>query len=105
MPRFPERSPRDKVRRSDDIGKKQHCRQRNLEIHENGRLKFKVSHKATTLDIVNYYCPNYKMLLLHIQVPDKSFLISGDFNSQSKNWGYITMDRREDIEVWPYETT
>jgi endonuclease/exonuclease/phosphatase family metal-dependent hydrolase len=58
-----------------------------------------------TLDLVNYYCPNDKSLDLDtIQVTNDSFLITGDFNSQSQSWGYDTLDKRgEEIETWQDE--
>ena len=58
-----------------------------------------------TLDLVNYYCPSDKNLVLDtIQVPDSAFLIAGDFNSQSQSWGYDRLDRRgEEIEAWQDE--
>ncbi|XP_012941411.1 uncharacterized protein LOC106012589 [Aplysia californica] len=57
------------------------------------------------LDLVNYYCPNDKNLVLEtIEVPDTDFIIAGDFNSQSQSWGYNRLDRRgEEIEAWQDE--
>ena len=46
----------------------------------------KITTKDSTLEVVNYYCPNDKMLYLDtIQVPDSGVLIAGDFNSQSQS--------------------
>ena len=42
----------------------------------------KITTKDSTFTVVNYYCPDDKMLALDtIQVLDNSFLITGDFNS------------------------
>jgi ribonuclease HI/endonuclease/exonuclease/phosphatase family metal-dependent hydrolase len=68
-------------------------------------LEMKVITKTTPLQIGNYYCPDNKQLSLDsIDVPDKRFLIAGDFNSQSQSWGYHNLDKRgEDIETWQDE--
>ena len=65
----------------------------------------KVTIKDSTLNIVNYYCPDDKMLSLDtLQVGDSGFLITGDFNSRSQSWGYDNMDKRgEEIEEWQDE--
>ena len=68
-------------------------------------LHARVNISGSELDVVNYYCPDDKMLDLDsIQVRDSGFLIAGDFNSQSQSWGYNTMDKRgEEIEAWQDE--
>nr|KAG5700820.1 hypothetical protein BaRGS_024206 [Batillaria attramentaria] len=68
-------------------------------------VEVKIRTKDSDISIVNYYCPNDKMLSLDtIQVPDRGFLITGDFNSQSQSWGYNTLDKRgEEIEDWQDE--
>ena len=56
----------------------------------------------TEILLVNYYCPNNVNLALHnIHVRDSNFFIMGDFNSQSRSWGYDHIDARgEEIEAW-----
>ena len=65
-------------------------------------LEVKITINDTTLNIINYYCPDNKMLSLDtIQVPDNGFLIAGDFNSHSQSWGYSNLNKRgEDVEAW-----
>ncbi|KAK7113996.1 hypothetical protein V1264_000134 [Littorina saxatilis] len=74
----------------------------NRYMEEAEYIEVKITTNDSKMNIVNYYCPNDKMLSLDtIQVPDSGFLIAGDFNSQSQSWGYKTLDRRgEDIESW-----
>jgi ribonuclease HI len=68
-------------------------------------IEVKVTLRDSTFNIVNYYCPDDKMLSLDtLNVPDSGYLIVGDFNSQSQSWGYNTMDRRgEEVETWQDE--
>ena len=68
-------------------------------------IEIKATIGKNSYNIVNFYCPNDKKLSLDtIQIPDRSFLIVGDFNSQSQSWGYNTMDKRgETIEDWQDE--
>ena len=68
-------------------------------------LEIKASIGNKSYNIVNFYCPNDKKLSLDtMQIPDSSFLILGDFNSQSQSWGYNTIDKRgETIEDWQDE--
>lgn len=65
-------------------------------------LAVKITTKDRSFTVVNYYCPDDKMLSLDtIQVPDGGFLITGDFNSRSQSWGYNNIDRRgEEVETW-----
>ena len=64
-------------------------------------LAVKINTKDRSFTVVNYYCPDDKMLSLNIiQVPDSGFLITGDFNSRSQSWGYNNIDRRgEEVET------
>ena len=68
-------------------------------------LEIKESIGNKSYNIVNFYCPNDQKLSLDtMKIPDSSFLILGDFNSQSQSWGYNTMDKRgETIEDWQDE--
>ena len=68
-------------------------------------LHLKLTAGKLTLDLVNYYCPDNKMLSLEtIDVPPSHFIIAGDFNSHSQSWGYFTMNRRgEEVETWQDE--
>ena len=68
-------------------------------------IQTRITTNTCTLDLVNFYCPQDKALSLDtIPVPDSSFLIAGDFNSQSQSWGYDTLDKRgEEIEAWQDE--
>ena len=68
-------------------------------------LHLKLTAGKLTLDLVNYYCPDNKMLSLEtIDVSPRHFIIAGDFNSHSQSWGYSTMNRRgEDVEAWQDE--
>ena len=68
-------------------------------------LHLRVTAGKLNLDIVNYYCPDNKMLSLEtIDVPTSNFIIAGDFNSHSQSWGYFTMNRRgEEVETWQDE--
>ena len=68
-------------------------------------IQIKLVIQDSTINIVNYYCPNDKMLSLDtIQVPDSGFLITGDFNSRSQSWGYSNIDNRGDeVEAWQDE--
>ena len=52
--------------------------------------------------IVNYYCPNNVNLnIQNVNVKSDNFIIVGDFNSRSQNWGYNHIDnRRGEIEDW-----
>ena len=62
-------------------------------MEESEYLQVKVSTPNSILNIVNYYCPDDKLLAMDsIQVPDSDFLITGDFNSRSQSWGYNTLD-------------
>ena len=67
----------------------------------------KVTIKDSTLKIINYCCPDDKMLSLdsvHVQVSDSGFLITGDFNSHYQSWGYDNIDKQgEEIEDWQDE--
>ncbi len=68
-------------------------------------IEIKATIGKKSYNIGNFYCPNDKKLSLDtMQIPDSSFLILGDFNSQSQSWGYNTMDKRgETIEDWQDE--
>ena len=68
-------------------------------------IHLKVTFKDNAMDLVNYYCPNDKMLALNtIQVSANNFMVLGDFNSQSQSWGYSTLDKRgEELEDWQNE--
>lgn len=68
-------------------------------------IEVKVVIQDSTTNIVNYYCPDDKMLSLDtIQIPDSGFLITGDFNSRSQSWGYNNIDNRgEEVEAWQDE--
>ena len=74
-------------------------------MEESEYIEVKIETKDSAIHVVNYYCPNDKMLSLDtIQIPDSGFLIAGDFNSQSQSWGYKTLDKRgEEIEAWQDE--
>ena len=68
-------------------------------------IEVKVTIRDGTVNIINYYCPDNKMLSLDtIQVPNSGFLIAGDFNSWSQSWGYNTINNRgEEVEAWQDE--
>lgn len=68
-------------------------------------LEVKANIGQSSINIVNFYCPNDKKLSLDtMQIPESTFLIVGDFNSQSHSWGYNTIDKRgETIEDWQDE--
>jgi hypothetical protein len=68
-------------------------------------LEVKITIRESSLSIVNYYCPNDKMLSLDtIQISDSNFLMVGDFTSKSQSWGYNKIDKRgETIEDWQDE--
>ena len=68
-------------------------------------IEVKVTIRDSTVNIINYYCPDNKMLSLDtIQVPNSGFLIAGDFNSWSQSWGYNTINNRgEEVEAWQDE--
>ena len=70
-------------------------------------IHLKVTFKDNAIDLVNYYCPNDKMLALNtIQVSANNFMVIGDFNSQSQSWGYNTLDKRgEELEDWQDENS
>ncbi|KAK7100087.1 hypothetical protein V1264_023087 [Littorina saxatilis] len=58
----------------------------NRYMEEAEYIEVKITTNDSKMNIVNYYCPNDKMLSLDtIQVPDSGFLIAGDFNSQSQS--------------------
>ena len=65
-------------------------------------IEVKLTIKNSTLNIVNYYCPDDKMLSLDfVQVGDSGFLIAGDFNSHSQSLEYDNIDKPgEKIEDW-----
>ena len=60
---------------------------------------------AADIQLVNYYCPNDKLLSLDtISTEVSNFIIVGDFNSHSQSWGYEHMDwRGEEVENWQDE--
>ena len=68
-------------------------------------LQLKLTAGKLSLDLVNYYCPDNKLLSLEtINVSASHFIIAGDFNSHSQSWGYSTMNRRgEEVEAWQDE--
>ena len=68
-------------------------------------LQLKITTKNHSINLINYYCPDDKLLSLDsLEVPTNNFLIAGDFNSHSQSWGYETMNKRgEDLEEWQDE--
>ena len=54
------------------------------------------------LTVLNVYSPPDKQIQLDsIPVDDRSWIITGDFNSHSPSWGYQDLNRKgEDVENW-----
>ena len=54
------------------------------------------------MKLVNLYSPNNKALSLNaLPAVEHHYLVVGDFNSHSQNWGYDHIDKRgEEVENW-----
>ena len=67
----------------------------------------KVIIKDSTSNIINFYCPDDKMLSLdNVQVSESGLLIliTGNFNIRYPSWGYDNMDKQgEEREDWQDE--
>lgn len=60
-------------------------------------LEVKVTIRESSLNNVNYYCSNDKMLSLDtIQMSDSNFLMVGDSNSQSQSRKHMTHSQEQE---------
>jgi ribonuclease HI len=60
--------------------------------------------ESTDFHLLNYYCPNDRLLALETIPKKERVIICGDFNSHSQSWGYDHMDKRgEELENWQDE--
>ena len=56
---------------------------------------------GTPVTVFNIYSPPDKQIQLHnIKLEPQSWIITGDFNSHSPNWGYGQLNGKGEVENW-----